>query len=419
MLNHKLRELFYLLGATSAEIARYAGCSPSGISRLVAGTRVPKTTGPTVHKLLNGIYLFARDRNELAILCSFIDVDVSAAPEAIRFALFRWLFDDRDLSDANAIGQIIPFSNFSWKMNAVMELLDLSNIRLARAVNTDPSYISRFRNGVRSPKANVALIMSICNELLLHITMQKKENELAALMEIEPEPRSDPEMLRTLFSKWLCDFSASRETETLDKLLDSLDRFTPVAGAKLPRIHETAKWVSYEHKSTYHGIDGLRTAVVRFLNETVNGSARELYLYSDQDMQWLVGDPAFLKVWSALMFDCVRKRVRITIIHNVNRNSDEMVSAVVNWLPLYLSGMIIPYICHTEGETRFAHTLFLSPNKACINACHFRGCEAEGNYRYITDRTELSSLRREFDGLLAQSDFPARFYVDREDFLRQ
>lgn len=376
MLNHKLRELFYLLGATSAEIARYAGCSPSGISRLGAGTRVPKTTGPTVHKLLNGIYLFARDRNELAILCSFIDVDVSAAPEAIRFALFRWLFDDRDLSDANAIGQIIPFSNFSWKMNAVMELL-------------------------------------------LHITMQKKENELAALMEIEPEPRSDPEMLRTLFSKWLCDFSASRETETLDKLLDSLDRFTPVAGAKLPRIHETAKWVSYEHKSTYHGIDGLRTAVVRFLNETVNGSARELYLYSDQDMQWLVGDPAFLKVWSALMFDCVRKRVRITIIHNVNRNSDEMVSAVVNWLPLYLSGMIIPYICHTEGETRFAHTLFLSPNKACINACHFRGCEAEGNYRYITDRTELSSLRREFDGLLAQSDSPARFYVDREDFLRQ
>ena len=58
------------LGATSTAIPQLAGCSPSNISRLYVGTRVPKPSSPTLEKLLNGTYLFVKEQDSLAVLCS-------------------------------------------------------------------------------------------------------------------------------------------------------------------------------------------------------------------------------------------------------------------------------------------------------------------------------------------------------------
>ena len=79
-----------------------------------------------------------------------------------------------------------------------MSLSALSNIRLSRMLHADPSLISRYRSGVRSPKSNSALAENLSNILLQRIIRCKKKDDLAGLMHISPE-----ELDEESFSAWL------------------------------------------------------------------------------------------------------------------------------------------------------------------------------------------------------------------------
>ena len=51
-----------------------------------------------------------------------------------------------------------------------MSLAELSNSMLAHMINADPSMISRFRRGHRTPKSSSSAVMLICRVLVERIT---------------------------------------------------------------------------------------------------------------------------------------------------------------------------------------------------------------------------------------------------------
>ena len=114
-------------------------------------------------------------------------------------------------------------------------------------------------------------------------------------------------------------------------------------------------------------------------------------------------DPSFRKRWAVLMGACVKSGTRIRIIHNIRRDLDEMSEAIINWMPLYMSGMIESYYCTRPEKSRFSHTLFLDPGRYCIAASHVAGTESGGIYHFYTEEEELSSCRAQFDALLSIS----------------
>ena len=87
-------------------------------------------------------------------------------------------------------------------------------------------------------------------------------------------------------------------------------------------------------REIYEGYEGLRAAVLRFLGNAVKSNAKELLLYSDQNMEWMVEDPsfrlklyeiasAFHTVWSAegvasLRQLCNRDMIRIGSGYNID-----------------------------------------------------------------------------------------------------
>lgn len=89
-----------------------------------------------------------------------------------------------------------------------------------------------------------------------------------------------------------------------------------------------------------------------------------------------------------------KRGVKIKIIHNVDRIEEEMVSAIRGWLPLYLSGMIEPFVFRKSRNARFYHTVFLRSGGACIHGFF----PAQGGdsrwYEYITDKKRLDLLER-------------------------
>ena len=80
----------------------------------------------------------------------------------------------------------------------------------------------------------------------------------------------------------------------------------------------------------------------------------------------------------------------------MDRSLDEMNAAITNWLPLYMSGMIESYFSQKVKDSRFSHTLFLSPGRACIESSHVIGTESVGQYRYYTEDPSLELCRVSF-----------------------
>jgi len=293
-----------------------------------------------------------------------------------------------------------------------MELAGLSNVRFGKLLNLDPSYISRFRSGFRSPKANPKMMNDICLILLERMDAREKISALCKLIGASPDAMTDKEMIFDLLYRWLYQTDRTDHTPFVEGLIDQIGSFQ--ADVKMPPIlleGAAEDEALEENVQTYYGADGLRRAVLRFLGNVVKRKEKELFLYSDQSMDWMVSDPAFRAKWASLMILCITGGTQINIIHNINRDLAEMTDAIKSWLPLYPSGKVKSYYCKTRGSERFSTTLFLCPGYACISGSNVIGAEDEhGIYRYDTDPQLLKAHEAAYQELLGRSGELAHVY---------
>ena len=417
MFCERLNKILALLDVTSGVFARFAGCDKSYISRMTSGARVPKNGGSGAWRLVDAIYSCADEEGKIDAICGLISCTDQDSADGIKTQIMTWLYDGEDTAKnrSRPSKDKVPYRAFGEKLDAVMELAEISNIRLGKLVNTDTSYISRFRNGLRSPKSNPQTMTAICTALLGRIAEQNKMKQLFALMKTEFDNAADEEEVFTLFHEWLYDTGKTDSSSVIEKLLENIDTFSLDTKMPLPSFEEIAAEKKVKHQDTvYFGASGLQNAVIRFLTDVISGGAEELYLYSDQNMNWM-SDPAFRKKWAALMLLCVQNGIRIHVIHNVDRDISEMIEAIINWLPLYMSGMIRSYYCRQQKNTRFSNTLFLCPGIACIKGSNVIGTEDRtGEYRYDTDPKILKMHKASFHSLLNNAKQLIRIYDNSE-----
>ena len=132
------------------------------------------------------------------LLCELVSCKDLNSADAIKAQIMAWLYDGEEVTDKKSKPpkDIVPYRVFGEKLNAVMELAEISNIRLGNLVNIDTSYISRFRNGLRSPKSNPRTMDAICTALLRRLGEQNKIKQLAALMKADPDALTDEFVFR-------------------------------------------------------------------------------------------------------------------------------------------------------------------------------------------------------------------------------
>lgn len=97
---------------------------------------------------------------------------------------------------------------------------------------------------------------------------------------------------------------------------------------------------------------------------------------------------------------CIKQGTHIKIIHNIDRDITEMISAVESWFPLYVTGMIESYYNKKSCGTRFKHTIFLCPGKACIASCHTNDNDDRSIYSYYTEPMFIDFLEDTFQCLM-------------------
>ncbi len=398
MLSERITVLFSLLQCNNTEIAHYAGCSSGNISKLKTGNREPKPTSRSIMAFAKGVYGYADYENLIPLLMELCGTKDNSR-EALIPALIGWLYETKDVELPSR--SITPKSkqalvqkrqSFGEKLDRVMSLLGLSNGQLASLLNIDASLVSRYRSGIYSPHRNA----SLSERLAVILTARaKKEAEIQSLASLCGTDAKDLDA--DIVATWLYDSTSEEDKAAMaQQLLRSLDEFIP--GTGIPVAAQDVPYVPAFPR--YVGTDGLRSSVVRFLTDAAREGG-ELLLYSDEPMDWMSGDPSYFALWASLMVKCVNSGVKIRIIHNVDREGGEMVDAIKGWFPLYISGMIEPYVLRKERNPRFHHTVFLRPGSSCILGFFPVGADKDRSYDYITDKEYLDRLKREYDAMLS------------------
>lgn len=410
MFTEKVRFLLSQLEASNSDIAQQMKVNPSIISRLRTGSSKPKKESQAIRHFLEGIYGFALENNRLRLLASIIGLDASAQEDDYKAALLSWLYSNEGTKlEINSQAS----SLFGEKLTSLMQLLDLSNVKLARSITIDPSYISHFKSGSRTPHTNNRILNDICQALAEQVLIKNKYTELAQLLLLSKPIPKDREGMKSLLISWLTDHQKEVTPSPVGSLFEYINNLEPSA-LPLPSIEEVVSEELFDNSlSIYEGLEGFRQAVIRFLATSAQ-KGEELWLYSDQSLDWMTQDKHFLLKWAALMNHCIQSGIRIKIIHNINRDFSEMIAAIKGWAPLYMSGMIEPYFCKKEPDVRFSNTLFLCPNTCAIEATHVRGFEQNGIYDFRTDPIKLASMEKQFKGLLQDSIPLLRVLTEKE-----
>lgn len=391
--------LLAFLGTDNSRLSAYAGCSGSNFSRLRSGSRKLTPHSSTVKRFAQAVYTCACDNDLTPQLCALIGCNSTGKDEAVG-RLIEWLFESDDISSLPKNPGNDP-AVFGRKLDSVMRLTEMTNSRLARLTNVDASYISRMRSGQRMPKNNPELIDRICTMLTFRAAELGRVPELSGLIGIS-HGSEDTEGLTRMLAGWLTDRSSSRELTAVKRFISSINLAEHIPEDILidPKVAAPLKILN-EKKERYIGISGLRRGSVRLLGNAIRHGSETLMLYSDISQRWMGQD--FFPVWLTLMYECLKKGMKIWVIHHIDRATDEMIDAIHKWMPLYMSGLIEPYYCTLPLGQRFSTALFSDPGRACLSGQCVVGCEDEAIFRYATDPDELTLLENEICSLISES----------------
>ena len=406
MFTERINELISeVCRTTTGEFSKISGYDRSYISHIRIGDRTPKRGRGSVERLVQAVCTCAEKKNALDALRQRVGAPPASTDAELRDAVAAWLFDGQDTSQGKKSErkQRIRTSSFGSRLGLAMDLADVSAMRLARSVNVDASLLVKYRSGLRVPQMNHPIIRSLAAALAARIYALERTAGLARLIGAQQEALAAESDGARLLEAWLRDFSTV-DTSVIENLLEGIDAFSPEVRVPLLAPEDAVdEALLNDRAEAYDGIDGIRRAVLRFLGGAVRNGWKELWLYSDQSMEWMLDDRTFAERWASLMTAYVGGGGKIRIIHNVDRGLEEMVGAIKSWLPLYVSGGIESWYSLQNGGERFTHTLFLAPDNACIAGICAAGGETGARYRYIVRAEELSYHRALFEALLAQS----------------
>lgn len=415
----KCNRIFTILDCSNADIARVGGIDPSLISRFRTGSRQPRATSTQFLLFCKGIVGYAQHNGLSEKLQHECGLPGLGNPED---EVNAYLTEREEKPKSTPKKPSRSSAGlFSEKLNALMNLCNISNIRLARALNVDSSLISRFRNGLRTPLKNSPLMESLCTYFYKIAKQNELEQELSDLIGTSVSMLECKDDFIKSFTKWFSDENGQYNTGIMDSFLEKLDSLGVIKIPNLPPINTivTAD-ILQDQSNEYVGIDGMRQAVIRFLGTVaLSENHGTLKLYSDQNINWLASDPGFLLKWATLMCAVLLKKTPVKMIHNINRNIDEMLIGIEKWLPLYMSGMVEGFYRRSHSDPWFSHTLFVAPGTAAICASIATGTEDAGIYQYSDTRERTVYYENQIDILMKNAKPLIRVFKKnhRNDYL--
>jgi hypothetical protein len=254
---------------------------------------------------------------------------------------------------------------FCEKLDFIMNLTKTTNSALSLHTSLDASHISRLRRGQRNMPGDKAVIKSMSAYFVRHCTEDYQRKALSdALKCVWPLPE-DKELAESIFL-WLSE-EQKAGLKSVEKFLHGFS--SGPAKKPVPGEHPENAAAAFPKNevSVFYGLTGKREAAMIFLSEVVsNDEPQTLLLFSDEATDWMTGSPEFAARWASYMTRVLSRGNRIKVVHTINRDLDEMLRAIGQWMPLYMTGSIESYFCPKKRDGIFKQTLFIAPATGAV-----------------------------------------------------
>ena len=302
---------------------------------------------------------------------------------------------------------------FSEKLDFLMKVTNTSNSALALNIKLDPSHISRLRRGERSALKNEACLDTMAAYFARHCEQDYQKKAIFEALGQSPFLSADGS-LPALIASWLSSGGQS-EVDTVESFLSGLARVRNEQ-SEATAVCRPAPERSKREVEMYFGPDGKRRAVLAFLSDVLDQCRPQtLLLFSDESMDWLSDDRDFVLKWESLMTRFLAQGGKIKIIHTVSRDLDEMLSAINQWMPLYLSGSIEPYYYPKKRDGLFKRTLFVAPHVSAVVSSSVGGMYPQAANLLFRDKSAISAFEHEFLAYLSLCKVLMHIFTAKEE----
>jgi len=297
----------------------------------------------------------------------------------------------------------VLYVKFGEKLDMLMKITNTSNIALARNVSLDASFVSRLRRGVRTPAKNENYIMAMSAYFARNCSAEYQKAALSEGLKVSLiNLPSNLEEVTKLIYKW---FLAEKidDTKAIKSFFDNITQFKFKIPPQIPAIDDLKINESITSDSkVFYGIEGKQNAVIAFFSLILkNENPQTLLLYSDENMDWLTENPEFTAKWAALFFQVIMRGNKVKIIHSVTRSLEELLSAVKEWVPIYMTGAIEPYYFPKIRDRVFKRTLFIAPHTVAVTSNSI-GDETRNSANFLfTHKDTITALSQEYNNFLS------------------
>jgi transcriptional regulator with XRE-family HTH domain len=382
-------------------LGKRSGVSASTVSRLRKGTRFTKSDSEIPEKLGVAIRLMAEEKG----------VVLKEKPEQ---AFIESLKVEEEKSYKYT-------KEFSEKIDFIMEALSIPNVKLARYMAMDASYISRIRKGERAPGNIEDFVRNLCGYLSRN---HQNEKDIGILLEVTgiSEIPETYEAFCPLFLEWVSKGKISKEP-MVKQFLDEIDAFNLeeyLDKNKLPVIRTINIPMSPFVEKKYYGLDAMQKGLRDFIKTAVfSKNTGDLFLYSDMKLDIIGKNEESLRKMMMGFLMLMKKGLTINMIHFLDRSVKEMVMGLSMWIPLYMTGQINPYYFKVKSNNVFGHTLFLSKNTVALSGECVEGKEDKGMCLLTKKNTEVAYYSEKAEDILAKASPLMEIYrkENKEEYL--
>lgn len=377
-----LNGYFDQLDINAQELARASGLSPAVISRYRRGERAPSPDGEALRALAGGLAALAEKRGQ-------IQLTREQALNALR----------------ETLGNADSGAGLAYNFNMLATVLQIRMTELARALNFDPSYLSRIRAGQRQPADASAFANGVGRFVARRYTSAAARSDVARLLDMEEESLQDDYTCASALASWLLNGEMGRPDSMLSFLekLDAFDLNDYIQVIRFDEMKVPAAPFQLPGAKSYYGLEGFRQALLDFLKATVlSRSTQPVFMCSDIPIEDIAQDMDFSKKWMYGIALILKKGLRLNMVHDLNRPFNEMMLGLEAWIPLYMTGQITPWYLKGAKDGVYGHLTFSSGGAALEGEC-VAGMIAHGRCHFSKARRDLDYCRQRSDALLKKA----------------
>jgi len=302
---------------------------------------------------------------------------------------------------------------FSEKLDFLMNITKTTNSALSLHTKIDASHISRLRRGQRGALKDMDCIYTMASYFSRHCEEEYQKKTVNDALNIIPSD-SDSGKLSTLIAKWLSK-DIRNEAKTVGTFLSGFSSNTSKQPLQHFEIQNKIPMKNDPAVSIFYGIEGKRKAVINFLTDVLAQSLpNTLLLFSDEATDWITEDREFTIKWVSLMFQVLEKGNKIKIIHTISRDLDEMLNAISQWMPLYMTGAIEAYFYPKKRDGIFKQTMFIAPNVSAVISRSVGNMITKAANLFFKDKSAIKAFEEEYEQYLSLCKPLMRIYTSSD-----